>query len=235
MDATPTGDATPIRVAVANDYEIVVSGLAAMLSRFPDIVVVEMFLAGAEPPSTPIDIVLFDTFGREGIDNGELAKIASTPDVGRVVLFTLSWSDSLTATALDQGASGVISKGLAGEELVEKLREVHAGTVVVAPPVHGRVTSGVGRDWPGRSFGLSERESESLVLLAQGLRNLEIARTLYVSEDTVKTHLKRAYRKLGVANRAQATAIALRHPSFRTESFVLPDVRPQTPTAAGTE
>jgi DNA-binding CsgD family transcriptional regulator len=61
---------------------------------------------------------------------------------------------------------------------------------------------------------LSERESECLVLLAAGLRNAEIAKSLYVSEDTVKTHLKRGYRKLGVGNRAQATSIVVRHPSF---------------------
>jgi DNA-binding NarL/FixJ family response regulator len=77
---------------------------------------------------------------------------------------------------------------------------------------------------------LSERESEALVLLAQGLRNQDIASALYVSEDTIKTHLKRAYRKLGVANRAQATAIALKHPSFTTDGMSVISTRPQSPT-----
>ena len=70
---------------------------------------------------------------------------------------------------------------------------------------------------------LTERESEVIVLLAQGLRNREIAHTLGLSDDTVKTHLKRAYRKLGVANRAQATNVALRDPAFRVERRVTSD------------
>jgi DNA-binding NarL/FixJ family response regulator len=203
-----------IRVAVANDYEIVVAGLAAMLDRHDDVEVVAMFVAGEEPPTEPIDVVLYDTFGREAVDEDQLKTLVSVPWVRHVVVFTLSWADPLTQAALQQGVSGVLSKALDGEELADRLREIVRGTAVVSPPPHGRIVSGTGRDWPGRSFGLSERESECLVLLAAGLRNAEIARSLYVSEDTVKTHLKRGYRKLGVGNRAQATSIVLRHPSF---------------------
>jgi DNA-binding NarL/FixJ family response regulator len=203
-----------IRVAVANDYEIVVVGLAAMLDRHDDLEVVDMFIVGEEPPSEPIDVVLYDTFGREAVDQEQLKTLVSTPLVRHVVVFTLSWADPLTQQALQQGVSGVLSKALDGEELADRLREIARGTAVVSPPPHGRIASGTGRDWPGRSFSLSERESECLVLLAAGLRNAEIAKSLYVSEDTVKTHLKRAYRKLGVGNRARATSIVLRHPSF---------------------
>lgn len=203
-----------IRVAVANDYEIVVAGLAAMLSRHDDLEVVDMFIVGDESPSVPIDVVLYDTFGREAIDQGQLKELVSAPLVGHVVVFTLSWADPLTQEALQQGVSGVLSKTLDSDELADRLREIARGTSIVSPPPHGRIVSGTGRDWPGRSFELSERESECLVLLAAGLRNAEIARSLYVSEDTVKTHLKRGYRKLGVGNRAQATSVVLRHPSF---------------------
>jgi DNA-binding NarL/FixJ family response regulator len=204
-----------LQVAVANDYEIVVAGLAAMLARHPDVAVVDMFVVGEETPIEPIDIVLYDTFGREGDDGDQLATLTSTPNVRHVVVFTLSWTDSLTEAALTRGVSGVLSKSLSGEDLASRLREIADGAVVVAPPAHGRISSGADRDWPGKSVGLSERESETLVLLAQGLRNREIAQVLYVGEDTVKTHLKRAYRKLDVANRAQATNVVLRHPSFR--------------------
>ncbi len=203
-----------IRVAVANDYEIVVVGLAAMLDRHDDIDVVDMFVVGEESPTEPIDVVLYDTFGREGVDHDQLKILLETPNVRHVAVFTLSWAEPLTEAAVGLGVSGVLSNALDGEELADRLREIADGLVVVAPPPHGRIVSGTGRDWPGRSFGLSERESESLVLLASGLRNAEIATALYVSEDTVKTHLKRAYRKLGVSNRAQATSIVLRHPSF---------------------
>ncbi|MEY2420594.1 MAG: two-component system, NarL family, response regulator LiaR [Acidimicrobiaceae bacterium] len=206
-----------LRVAVANDFEIVVAGLAAMLARHPDILVVDMFVVGEDIPDEPIDIVLYDTFGREGTDGDQLETLTSTPNVHHVAVFTLSWADSLTEFALARGVSGVLSKSLSSDELAARLHEIADGNVVVAPPPNGRVSSGLGRDWPGRTLGLSERESEALVLVAQGLRNSDIARALYVSEDTVKTHLKRAYRKVGVANRAQATSIVLRHPSFRID------------------
>jgi DNA-binding NarL/FixJ family response regulator len=158
--------------------------------------------------------VLYDTFGRDGVDLDQLKTLTADPMVHHVVVFTLSWAEPITQEALQHGVSGVVSKALDGEELAERLRAIAEGTTVVAPPPHGRIVSGTGRDWPGRSFGLSERESECLVLVAAGLRNAEIARSLYVSEDTVKTHLKRGYRKLGVGNRAQATSVVLRHPSF---------------------
>jgi DNA-binding NarL/FixJ family response regulator len=203
----------PTRVAVANAYEIVVAGLAAMLDREDGLEVV-MFAVGKAQPSEPIDVVLYDTFGREAVDPDQLKTLTTTSLVQHVVVLTLSWDDSLTQEALEQGVSAVLSKALEGEELAAHIREIANGAIVVAPPPHGRIVSGTGRDWPGRSFGLSERESECLVLLAAGLRNAEIGRSLYVSEDTVKTHLKRAYRKLGVGNRAQATGIVLRHPSF---------------------
>jgi DNA-binding NarL/FixJ family response regulator len=205
----------PIRVAVANDYEIVIAGVAAMLARHSDLVVVDMFVVGEETPTEPIDIVLFDTFGRDGDDGDQLETLTSTPNVRHVAVFTLSWADSLTEAALARGVRGILSKSLSGDELAARLREIAYGAVVIAPPAHGRVSSGPDRDWPGRAFGLSERESETLVLVAHGLRNREIAHVLFLGEDTVKTHLKRAYRKLDVTNRAQATNLVLRHPAFR--------------------
>ncbi|HEV3226672.1 MAG TPA: response regulator transcription factor [Acidimicrobiales bacterium] len=216
-----------VRVAVANDYEIIVSGLAAMLDRHGDVEVMDKFVVGEEMCEQPIDVVLYDTFGREGVDGDQLGLLIGASWIRRVAVFTLSWADALVDDALGRGVCGVLSKSLSADALARHLHDIAGGLVVVAPP-HGRVSSGAGRDWPGRSFGLSERESETLVLVAQGLRNLEIARVLYVSEDTVKTHLKRAYRKLGVANRAQATNVALRHPSFRLDGSVTPDPFPVT-------
>jgi DNA-binding NarL/FixJ family response regulator len=206
--------ARPVRVAVANDYEIVVAGLAAMLARCEDIVVCDTFVVGEAGPPEPVDVVMYDTFGREGIDDEQLSMLLRTPRVAHVAVFTLSWAEALVTSALDLGVAGVISKSLGADELASCLRDIVAGKVVVAPPPGGRTSSGSGRDWPGRALGLSERESEALVLLAAGLRNAEIATALYLSEDTVKTHLKRAYSKIGVSNRAQATNLVLRHPSF---------------------
>lgn len=204
-----------VRVAVANDFEIVVVGLAAMLDKYDDIDVVDMFVVGdGQAPTVATDVVLYDTYGRDGIGEAALRELISAHRARHVAVFTLSWAESLVHAALKEGVSGVLSKSLPGDQLAECLRDIADGTVVIAPPPTGRTSSGTGRDWPGRSFGLSERESEVMVLLAQGLRNADIARALFVSDETVKTHIKRAYRKLGVSNRALATSVVLRHPSF---------------------
>src|SRR5687767_9827524 len=93
----------PLRVAVANDYEIVIAGLAALLARHRDLAVVDMFVVGEETPTEPIDIVLYDTFGRDGNDGDQLATLTSTPNVRHVAVFTLSWADSLTEAVLARG------------------------------------------------------------------------------------------------------------------------------------
>jgi DNA-binding NarL/FixJ family response regulator len=138
-----------LRVAVANDFEIVIAGLAAMLDRHPGIVVVDMFIVGEETPHEPIDIVLYDAFGREGIDGPQLSTLVSTQNVHHVAVFTLSWADSLTQSALGYGVSGVLSKSLRSEDLAARLHEIADGTIVIAPPPNGRVSSGlvaIGRD-----------------------------------------------------------------------------------------
>ena len=242
-------DEEPIRVAIANDYEIVVRGLAAMLAGDDGIEVVELVLVGsavnghrpenaadnshlveqasgnghgaqtieeapAEQSSGPADVVLYDTYGREGIDQPALRELLQGDVAHHVAVFTLSWSDELVRLALDRGVHGVLAKSMRAGELAKALHAVATGEIVVSPPPAGRSVSSPGRTWPGRALGLSERESEVMVLLAQGLRNSDIARALYVGDETIKTHVKRAYRKLGVGNRAQATNLVLRHPAF---------------------
>ena len=207
----------PLRVAVANDHEIIVRGLAAMLGPVEGVEVAELVVNGHElgPDSTPmLDVVLYDTYGRDRIDAPALRKLLDGKFARHVAVFTLSWDAALVQRALDQGVSGVLSKGMTSEQLVDALHRIASGEVVIAQPPVGRSSAGSARDWPGRSLGLSERESEVLVLLAQGLRNADIAKVLFVGDETIKTHVKRAYRKLGVGNRAQATNLVLRHTSF---------------------
>ena len=218
----------PLRVAVVNDYEIVVEGLAAMLNQFDDIATVDLAPTNQHVSNEMLDVALYDTFGRDGIFGEQLATLVAAPSVRHVAVFTLSWTDGLTQVALDRGVSGVLSKSLGREALADGLRLIAGGEQVVLPPEGGASRTTADREWPGRMFKLSERESEVVVLVAQGLRNLEIARALELSEDTVKTHLKRAYRKLGVNNRAQATNIAVRHPAFRLDRTVTSDPSPKT-------
>jgi DNA-binding NarL/FixJ family response regulator len=204
----------PIRVAVLNDYEVVVAGLAAMLARFPDRVqVCEPVLRGEPVPDDDVDVVLYDTYGRANGSASTIELLAGTDGIGAVAVFTMVVTDDVVHDALSAGARAVLSKGLTGEELVDALVRIARGEEVVRGlgAVDRDHPGGGGIEWPGREVGLSLRESEVLALLADGRSNREISTALYVSEQTVKSHLKSIYRKLGVTNRTQAAGWAHEH------------------------
>ena len=110
--------------------------------------------------------------------------------------------------ALAGGASGYLSKVLTGPEVVAALERVMRGEVVIIPGDNETSVGGAG-DWPGRSAGLSPREAEVLALITQGLSNQEIADRVFISINTVKTYIRSAYRKIGVARRPQAVVWAV--------------------------
>jgi len=208
------------RVAVVNDYEVVVAGLAAILQPFSDRVeLADAFLID-EPVSVPVDIALYDTFGREGLEQVQLEKLLGRSEVGRVVVYSFNFDDDSVQAALDAGASGYLSKATSAKELVDQLVRIANGEEVVSGPHGVGRSSRDDRGWPGRDLGLSEREAEVVALAALGKRNSQIAEALYVSVDTVKTHLARSFRKLGVHNRTELSALIHRRQSFRR---VLPD------------
>ena len=193
-----------VRVAVANDYEVVIAGVRAMLEQFNDrVAVVDAVLVG-EPLDEPVDVVLFDTFGRPDDAVGGVKRLLDTDGVGRVALYTGAPRPTQVASALEAGASGVLSKARPAAALVEALERIHRGE---------RVVDGNGGHqpvpWPGSSRGLTARQSEVVALLLQGLSNQEIAEALFVDVNTVKTHLRHAYKALGVRSRAQALAMLL--------------------------
>ena len=199
MDATESR----VRVAVANDYELVIAGLRAMLEPFDRVEVVDSIVVG-EAVSSPCDVVLFDTFGRSDDAVGGVKQLLDTEGIGRVALYTGAPRPAQVATALDAGASGVLSKARPANSLVEALGRVHRGE---------RVVDGTGGHqpvpWPGSSRGLTARQSEVVALLLQGMSNQEIAEALFVDVNTVKTHLRHAYKALGVRSRSQALAMLL--------------------------
>jgi DNA-binding NarL/FixJ family response regulator len=203
------------RVAVVNDYEVVVAGLASILEPFTDrIDLVDAFLID-EPVNGPVDIALYDTFGREGLEEVQLAKLLGRPEVARVAIYSFNFDHDAVQQALDAGASGYLSKATPAKELVDQLELLAQGTAVISGP-HGPGRSPrEERGWPGRDLGLSEREAEVVALAALGRRNADIAQALFVSVDTVKTHLARSFRKLGVHNRTELSALVHRRPSFR--------------------
>jgi DNA-binding NarL/FixJ family response regulator len=202
-----------IRVALVNDHEIVVRGLAGMLAPYADrLQVVE--LTTSRGVKQPVDIALFDTYGRPGLGLVKLAGLVADPDAQHVAVFTAAASGALAQRALEVGATGFLPKSLTAAQLVECLVRVGRGeTVVISEPVP-RTRRQVGVSWPGQGSGLTERESELLALVALGLRNDEIAQALFVSGNTVKSHLKSVFRKLEVRNRTEAIAAVAADPSF---------------------
>ena len=106
--------------------------------------------------------------------------------------------------------SGYLSKALPARDLVDALCSVHEGQTVVSPtPAGSRPVNGL--DWPGRNEGLTDRESEVLALITQGLSNADVARLTYLSPNTVKSYIRSSYRKIGVDSRTQAVLWGIRH------------------------
>ena len=201
--------AHPIRLALVDDYDIVVVGLAQMFAPYRDRVAVVELVAG-RPVAQDVDIARFDTFAQPEADGPDLATVIANPHADRVVVYTWSFDRRLIDEALARGACGYLSKTLPAADLVDALERVHAGEVVVsdAPP---RTRRTVGRDWPGRTEGLSDREAEILALITQARSNAQIAAITYLSENTVKSYLRSVYRKLGVRSRTEAALWGVEH------------------------
>jgi len=203
-----SGPSTPLTVAIVNDYEIVVSGVAAMLAQYPDRVRVVELDSGL-PVVSDVDVILYDTFGQvqgDGVDLEDLVQGSGA----RVVIFSWNLQSDLVQRAIDRGASGYLSKALQGDQMVSALEAVHRGQVVV-PAAAGEVEHAAEGEWPGRPQGLTAREAEVLALITQGLSNQEIADRSYLSINSVKTYIRTAYRKIGVTRRAQAVAWGMKH------------------------
>ena len=205
----PPSTKRPITVALVDDYDVVVIGVANMLERYRDRVVIAE-LDSTMPVSDTVDIVLYDSFAQPESDHEEIATLIANPCAHRVVVYTWNFHPDLVASAQQQGAHGYISKTLPARELVAALEAVHAGERVVsdAPP---RARSAPGLDWPGRGEGLSDRESEILALITQGMSNADVARLTYLSPNTVKSYIRTIYRKIGVGSRTQAVLWGVDH------------------------
>jgi DNA-binding NarL/FixJ family response regulator len=210
---------TRIKVAILNDYDVVIAGLAAMLRPYRAEIAVMDVSTGRPTRRHPIDVVLYDSYGRPGLDMKRIAETADQANVGKVAVFTFDFHQRLVDDALAAGVTGYLWKGLPSGELVTALQQVAAGDLVVSEPrPHTHPLDSPELSWPLRHRGLTVRESEAMALLVLGQRNREIAESMYVSVDTVKTHLRNAYRKLQVRNRAEAVATALEDADFSRRS-----------------
>jgi len=207
--ATSRKRSQPITVALVDDYEIVLTGLAHMFDHYQDRVVVAEIDA-TTPIVDVVDIALYDSFAQPEADHDEIAVLVDNPHARRVVVYTWNLHQQLIDTALGKGASGYLSKTLPAQRLVESLELIHAGRTVVSPPPPKSHQS-VGLDWPGRSEGLTEREAEILALITQGKSNIEVAELTYLSKNSIKSYIRSAYRKIGVGSRTQAVLWGVTH------------------------
>ena len=197
----------PVRIAIVNDYEIVVAGVAAMLEPYSDRIDIVELDAGHQVTSD-VDVVLYDTFGQvqgDGIDLEDLIRGSGA----KVCVFSWNLQEGLVERALARGARGYLSKALTAKEIVDAIERIHAGEIVHDTRIE--VEEGSQGAWPGRDHGLTQRESEVLALITQGLTNQEIAERAYISINSVKTYIRTAYRKIGVQRRSQAVAWGMQH------------------------
>ena len=193
---------SPITVALVDDYDVVVLGVAHMLDPYRDRVRIAE-LDTNEPLADIVDIVLYDSFAQPESDHDEIAVLINNPRARRVVVYTWNFHPDLISSARRLGVHGYLSRTLAARDLVAALEAVHAGDIVVSdPPPRPRSANGL--NWPGRGEGLTDRESEILALITQGKSNTEVAALTFLSPNTVKSYIRTIYRKINVASRTQA-------------------------------
>jgi DNA-binding NarL/FixJ family response regulator len=199
----------PITVALVDDYDVVLMGVANMFNQYRDRVVVAEIDANMSL-NDQVDIVLYDSFAQPESDHDEIATLVDNPRARRVVVYTWNFHPDLIHSARSKGAHGYLSKTLPARELVTALEAVHAGEIVISD-VSPRTRTATGLDWPGRGEGLSDRESEILALITQGKNNAEVASLTYLSPNTIKSYIRTIYRKIGVASRTQAVLWGVNH------------------------
>jgi DNA-binding NarL/FixJ family response regulator len=216
----------PIRVIVADDQTAVREGLVTLLELLDDVTVVAAAADGEQAIAGTLehapDVVLMD-LRMPGIDGvAATRRIRTEVPATHVVVLTTYSDDASILEALDAGALGYLTKDAGRAEIARALHAAAAGQSVLDPTVAARLVTAARRtDSPatmqaptppgGLPDGLTTREAEVITLIAAGLDNRAIARRLYLSDATVKTHINHAFAKIGATSRAQAVTYAYQH------------------------
>lgn len=218
-----TDDEKTIRILIVDDHRMIREGLTAMLGDTKVEVVGEAEtveealdeIESKQPEAILLDVRLQ---GQSGLAACRVIT-EKYPDVA-VIFLTVYEDEQYVFEALRAGAKGYMLKRASADDIVHVLEQVAAGETIVDPSLAGKialrashVTSG--RLWPGAEFGITQRESEVLRAVVDGLNNKAVAEQLTISEDTVKTHVRSIFRKLNVTDRAKAVAVALREGIFK--------------------
>ncbi|MFD7695965.1 response regulator [Streptomyces sp. NPDC059805] len=205
-------DASPITLLIVDDHPVVRDGLRGMFESAPGFTVLGEAASGEEAVERAAaldpDVVLMDLRMPGGGGVAAIAHLTRTGARARVLVLTTYDTDTDTLPAIEAGATGYLLKGAPRDELFTAVRAAAEGRTVLSPAVASRLVSAVRAPGNERNEPLSAREREVLALVARGTSNREIARELFISEATVKTHLTHLYAKLGVNDRAAAVATA---------------------------
>ena len=197
-----------IRVFSVDDHPLLREGIAALVNNQPDMVLIGQASTGSEaiqlfkeylPDVTLLDLRLPDM---SGIDT--LIAIRTAFPNARVIMLTTFEGDVEIHRALQAGASGYLLKNMPPSELLDVIRLVHAGKKRIPPEIASQLAEHMADE------ALTEREVEVLQHVANGNKNRDIANKLFISEETVKVHVKHIMEKLGAADRTQAVAIGIR-------------------------
>ena len=199
---------SPIRVFSVDDHPLLREGIGALVNNQPDMVLVGEAASGAEaiqlfkqhvPDVTLMDLRLPDM---SGIDT--LIAIRTEFPEARIIMLTTFEGDVEIQRALEAGARGYLLKNMPPAELIDVIRQVHAGKKRIPPAIASQLAEHMTDET------LTQREVEVLRAVAEGNRNRNIAEKLFISEETVKVHIKHIMEKLGAADRTQAVAIGVR-------------------------
>lgn len=198
-----------INLMLVDDHPIVRTGLRAVLSTAGDIAVVAEADTGEQAVElaarTPVDVVLCDLRLGEGMSGVQTTTaLRALPHPPQVLILTTFDADAQILACVEAGASGYLLKDVAAQTIVDSVRQAAAGRMVLAAEMTQRVLAGL----RAPKVSLTAREREVLSLLATGESNRQIAKQMFVSEATVKTHLVHIFEKLQVSSRIQAVAAA---------------------------
>jgi DNA-binding NarL/FixJ family response regulator len=226
-----------IRVLVADDQSMVRAGFRMLLAGEEDIEVVAEASNGREAVDKTArfhpSVVLMDIRMPELDGLQATRRILAANNAARILILTTFDLDEYVYEALRAGASGFVLKDDSPEQLIAAIRTVAGGDALLSPTITRRVIQKFARlphpAPPKELDELSEREREVFRLLARGLSNGEIARELYISETTVKTHVTHILQKLNLRDRVQAVVLAYQTGIFEADSRQ-PGSRDESPT-----
>ena len=215
-----TSGEMPTRCLIADDQAMVREGFAAVLNAQPDLLVVGQAVDGADAArqarDLKPDVVLMDVRMpvMDGLQAARQILAAASPGRPRMLMLTTFDLDEYVYEALRAGASGFLLKDATAAELIHAVRVVAGGDALLAPSVTRRLIADFARQhspapqFPPSLGALTQRETEVLRLIAQGLSNTQISNALIIAEQTTKTHIGRILAKLNLRDRAQAVVLA---------------------------